>query len=88
MATEGIRMSEAPEMVERVALATCTSKPCTCRHKVGFKGRPCLGRAISAIEAMRVPTEVMLCECADAWGEPIGTGKDFWQAMIDAALKE
>jgi hypothetical protein len=81
-------MSETPEMVERVAAALYEVKsPREWRVTEEWVKSIWRELAGAAIAEMREPTELMLCECTDAWGEPIGTGKNFWQAMIDAAMK-
>jgi hypothetical protein len=86
-------MSETPEMVERVARACAAARFGTIVDRIYWNQESDSWRqahidiALAAIEALCEPTEMMLCECTDAWGDPIGTGKDFWHAMIDAALR-
>lgn len=48
----------------------------------------CRRQARVALSAALEPTEFMLAENCDAYGEPIGRGEDFWKAMIIAALTE
>ncbi len=81
-------------MIERVALATCSSTPCICKNKAGFEGMPCLERGRRGVEAMRIPTDAMVKAGTVGWdaldGSPIRpmfAPTPAYTAMIDAALK-
>lgn len=76
------------EMVERVAMATCSSKPCICKHLTGFVGMDeCLHRGRKGIAAMEKPTEAMLTVGrALSPGEALITGNEY-RAMVLEALK-
>lgn len=87
------------EMIERVALATCSLKPCICKNRAGFEGMPCLERGRKAIEAMRMSHESdadtavgMKAHTAIFQGEPDLHGAwvfiDGWNGAITAALSE
>jgi hypothetical protein len=87
MATEGIRMSEAPEMVERVARACAEARFGTgiyWNQESDSWRQAHIDIALAAIAAMRVPTEAML-----AIPVPITRAElvVIWRAMLDAALK-
>lgn len=79
-------------MVERVAFATCGSKPCICKNRAGFGGMDaCLSRARAAISAMREPTDAMVTAgWPHTWNTDEfyqGDAKKCWQAMTGEALK-
>ena len=81
-------------MLEEVAFAICSCKPCICRNKAGFIGMPCLDHARKGIEAMRRPTKAMEDAALDAMEKDyLGGGRYAhnpsgpYRAMIDAALK-
>lgn len=84
-----------PTLVETVAFAICSCKPCICRNKAGFTGMPCLDHARKGIEAMRDPTGEMYIAGANAIPGDAATMEiliDYlgaaWRAQIDAALRE
>ena len=100
MATEGTRMSETPEMVERVARACAAARFGTIVDRIYWNQESDSWRlahidiALAAIEAMREPTEAMVdaAEVAnEVWvGDELVVSVDWrksWRAMIDAALK-
>jgi hypothetical protein len=86
------------EMVRRVAAAVCSNMPVKREHQtpsgrawVDEKWVDYVDIARTTIEAMREPTEAMLCGARD-WSikkNGMGVGNDqatgCWQAMIDAA---
>jgi hypothetical protein len=74
------------EMIERVALATCSMESCRCAVKREFTGMPCLRRGRNALRALREPTEAMLNA---GYVDPDAVNLQWiWPAMVDAALKE
>lgn len=79
-------------MVERVALATCSSEPCICKNRAHFTGMPCLARGVAAIRVMREPTEAMVsvgsgCFQSCCYGHEPDDVTARHHAMIDEALK-
>jgi hypothetical protein len=80
------------EMIERVALATCSMESCRCAVKREFTGMPCLRRGRNALRALREPTEAMI-EAAVLTHVRENRGIEHapslsWRAMVDTALKE
>ena len=75
------------ELIERVALATCGTLPCICKHKLGFEGMPCLARGRKALEAIREPTAGMCDAVAKAGLVLLENAPFAWLTMIDEALR-